>query len=82
MDIRTTVIPCPDRVNWRWQVDKIGSLGATFGALRDSDARGEIWRMLGRDAMATVDDAVDMPDFAARLGLRTAAQTVLFPFVD
>jgi len=32
--------------------------------------------------MATVDDPVDMPDFAARLGLRTAAQTVLFPFVD
>lgn len=82
MDTRTTVIPCPDRVNWQWQVDRIGNLGATFGALRDADARGEIWRMLGRDAMATVDDAVDMPDFAARLGLRTATQTVLFPFVD
>jgi hypothetical protein len=82
MDTRSTIIPCPDRVNWKWQVDKIASLGASFGALRDQDARGEIWRMLGGDAMATVDDPVDMPDFAARLGLRTATQTVLFPFVD
>ncbi|HXT88536.1 MAG TPA: hypothetical protein VN714_04685 [Trebonia sp.] len=82
MDTRSTIIPCPDRVNWKWQVDKLASLRATFGALRDSGARGEIWRMLGRDAMATVDDPVDMPDFAARLGLRTATQTVLFPFVD
>jgi hypothetical protein len=82
MDTRTTIIPCPDRVNWKWQLDRIGSLGASFGALRDNDARGEVWRSLGRDAMATVDDPVDMQDFAARLGLREATQTVPFPFVD
>jgi hypothetical protein len=82
MDTRTTIIPCPDRVNWKWQLDRIGALGATFGALRDHDARGDVWRALGRDAMATVDDPVDMQDFAMRLGLREVAQTVPFPFVD
>jgi hypothetical protein len=82
MDTRTTIIPCPDRINWKWQADRIGALGASFGALRDAGARGEVWRSLGRDVMATVDDPVDMQDFAARLGLREAAQTVPFPFVD
>ena len=82
MDTRSTIIPCPDRVNWKRQLDKIGALGASFGALRDHDAHGEIWRSLGQDAMATVDDPVDMQDFATRLGLREAAQTVPFPFVD
>jgi len=82
MDTRTTIIPCPDRVNWRWQLDRITASGASFGALRDHDARGDIWRSLGRDAVATVDDAVDMTDFAARLGLSEAAQTVPFPFAD
>jgi hypothetical protein len=82
MDTRTTIIPCPDRVNWKWQHDRIGALGASFGALRDAGARGEVWRSLGRDVTATVDDPVDMQDFATRLGLREAAQTVPFPFVD
>jgi hypothetical protein len=82
MDTHTTIIPCPDRVNWKWQLDRIGALGASFGSLRDHDARGEVWRALGRDATATVDDPVDMQDFAMRLGLREAAQTVPFPFVD
>jgi hypothetical protein len=82
MDTRTTIIPCPDRVNWKWHFDRIGALGASFGALRDADARGEAWRSLGRDVTATVDDPVDMQDFATRLGLREAAQTVPFPFVD
>lgn len=82
MDTRTTIIPCPDRVNWKWQVDRIGRLGALFGALCDSGARGEIWRALGQDVMATVDDPVDMQDFAARLGLRDGAQAIPFPFID
>lgn len=82
MDTRTTIIPCPDRVNWKWQADRIRSLGAAFGALRDSGARGEIWRTLGQDVMVTVDDPVDMPDFAARLGLHENVQAVPFPFID
>ena len=82
MDIRTTIIPCPERVNWKWQVDRIANFRPSFGALRDAGAHGEVWRTLGQDAMATVDDAVDMPDFAARLGLRAGAQLVPFPFID
>jgi hypothetical protein len=69
-------------VNWKRQHDRIRSLGASFGALRDADARGEIWRSLGRDVTATVDDPVDLQDFATHLGLYEAAQTVPFPFVD
>jgi hypothetical protein len=82
MDTRTTIIPCPERVSWKWQHDRIASLGASFGALRDQGARGEVWRSLGRDVTATVDDPVDMQEFAMHLGLREAAQTVPFPFVD
>jgi hypothetical protein len=82
MDTRTTIIPCPDRVNWKWQHDRIRSLGASFGALRDAGARGEAWQSLGADITATVDDPVDMQEFATCLGLREAAQTVPFPFVD
>lgn len=81
MDTRTTIIPCPDRVNWKRQHDKIGSLGAAFGALRDAGAGGEVWRSLGRDVMATVDDPVDMQEFATCLGLHEVAQTVPFPFL-
>jgi len=82
MDTRTTIIPCPDRVNWKWEHDRIRTLGASFGALRDAGARGEAWQSLGADVTATVDDPVDMQDFATRLGLREAPQTVPFPFVD
>ena len=82
MDTRTTIIPCPGRVSWKWQHDRIRALGASFGALRDQAARGEAWRSLGADVTATVDDPVDMQDFATLLGLREAAQTVPFPFVD
>jgi hypothetical protein len=82
MDTRSTIIPCPDRVSWRRQLDRVAAMGATFGALRDHDARGEIWPLAGQHATATVDDPVDMADFAARLGLREAPQTVPFPIAD
>jgi hypothetical protein len=82
MDTGTGIIPCPDRVNWRRHFDLIDGQGAVFGALHDPDCSGAIWRSLGRDASGTVDDAVDITDFAARLGLREAGQTVPFPFID
>jgi len=81
MDTDTGLIPCPDRVHWRRHLDLINAMGAAFGALRDQDCRGSIWRALGRDASACVADAVDVADFAARLGLREPGQTVPFPFV-
>jgi hypothetical protein len=82
MDTTTGIIPCPDRVHWRGHVKTIDSLKASFGALRDPSCSSAIWGELGRDASGTVDDAVDIADFAARLGLRGAGQTVPFPFID
>jgi hypothetical protein len=82
MDTDTGIIPCPDRVDWAAQVERIGALGTSFGALRDQRSRGVIWRELGRDAAATVDDAVDMVDFTTRLGLRDVVQAAPFPFID
>ncbi|HEY0933328.1 MAG TPA: hypothetical protein VGD91_06230 [Trebonia sp.] len=81
MDTGTGIIPCPDRVDWTAQLDRIGALGATFGALRDERSTGAVWRALGRDAAATVD-VVDIADFAARLGLHEAARPAPFPFAD
>jgi hypothetical protein len=82
MDTNTGIIPCPDGVNWRRHLETIDRLGASFGALRDPDCTGAIWQSLGRDASGTVDDAVDITDFAARVGLREAGQAVPFPFID
>jgi hypothetical protein len=82
MDTRTQIIPCPQRVSWSRQVNQLATLRISFGALRDPDWGGEIWRELGRDAMATLDDPVDMADFAASLGLREPAQAMPFPFID
>lgn len=81
MDPRTQVIPCPDRVNWRPQVDRLAELGTAFGAFRDKDWQGDIWTALGQKVSATVDDPVDMPDFAAALGLRESVQAVPLPLV-
>jgi hypothetical protein len=82
MDTNTGIIPCPDRVSWRRHLDLIDARGTSFGALLDPSCSGAIWRALGRDATGTVDDAVDIADFAARLGLREAGQTMPFPFID
>jgi hypothetical protein len=83
LDPGTQLIPCPEWVNWTWELGQLQSLpGITFGALRDPRCRGRIWERLGRHARATVDDAVDMEGFAADLGLRAAALTVPFPVIE
>jgi hypothetical protein len=82
MDTRTQIIPCPQRVSWSRQLDRLTSLRMSFGALRDPNSGGEIWRTLGRDAAAMLDDPVDMTNFAAALGLREPAQAMPFPFID
>jgi hypothetical protein len=82
MDTGTGIIPCPDRVDWAPQADRISALGATFGALRDQRSGGPAWRALGRDATAVTGDAVDLVDFAGRLGLREPGLAAPFPFTD
>jgi hypothetical protein len=81
MDPRTQIIPCPDRVNWRPQLDRLVELGTTFGAFRDKKWQGDIWHALGQKVTATVDDPVDMPDFAAALGLHETGQAVPLPLI-
>lgn len=81
MDPRTQIIPCPDRVNWRPQLDRLVELGTTFGVLRDKTWQGDIWLALGQKVTATVDDPVDMPDFAAALGLHDSGQAVPLPLI-
>jgi hypothetical protein len=81
LDIHSEIIPCPRRVNWRTVLDRLrGIPGIRFGALCDSEARGDIWRELGRDAFDLADQ-VDVYRFATELGLRESAQTVPFPLV-
>lgn len=83
LDSSLQLIPCPDWVDAMAELGWLIRLpGVTFGALRDSRWRGGIWERLGRSAMATVDDAVDMESFAAYLGLRVAVQTVPFPVIE
>lgn len=81
MEPRTQIIPCPDRVRWKPQLDRLAELGTTFGALRDKRWQGDIWHALGQKVTATVDDPVDMPDFVAALGLHETGQAAPFPLV-
>ncbi len=83
LDTSRQLIPCPEWVDGMSELAWLQRLpGATFGVLRDPRCRGVLWERLGRDGVATVDDAVDMEGFAARLGLRVAAQTVPFPVIE
>jgi hypothetical protein len=82
MDVRSEILPCPDRRDWRRPLQKLyGVPGITFGALRDQNALGEIWTRLGREALEQVD-VVDMRRFAADLGLCRTAVSVPFPLID
>jgi len=83
LDTRTQLIPCPDWVNGRLELGRLLSLPEIrLGAFRDPGCHGGIWDRLGQHAVATVDDAVDIENFAADLGLRAAAQTVPFPVME
>jgi hypothetical protein len=83
LDTSRQIIPCPDWVDWATELRLLlREPGITFGALRDPGCRAEMWGPLGRHADATINDAVDMEGFTARLGLRRALQTVPFPVID
>jgi hypothetical protein len=83
LDTGTRIIPCPDWVDGASELGRLlGLPGITLGALRDPRCWGGLWDQLGRHAVATVDDAVDMESFAADLGLLAAAQTVPFPVIE
>ena len=83
VDLRTEIIPCGRRVNWRSELVQLQrkASGLTFGALCDTGAVGDIWRYLGRDAIEEVE-AVDAIAFVEQLGLREPVQAVPFPLIE
>lgn len=82
VDIRTEIIPCPQRRNWRSYLGKLAELsGITFGALYDRGAEGTVWSTLGRDACEPLN-VVEMPRFAADIRLSGRLQYVPFPLTD
>jgi len=83
VDMHSEIIPCPSRVSWQRVLGGLVQVlpELRFGALCNAGAVGSIWSSLGRDAIEEVDGVVDVPAFAARLGLRGSAETVPFPLV-
>jgi hypothetical protein len=82
VDLVTEIIPCREKVHWQHELTRLRTSlpELRFGALSGKGALGDVWRELGRDAYAEVD-VVDMPTFAAQLGLRGPAQVVPFPIM-
>jgi hypothetical protein len=82
VDLATEIIPCHGKVRWQDELGRLrtGVPELRFGALYGKGAVGDIWRELGRDAHAEVD-VVDMPTFAAQLGLRGPVPAVPFPII-
>jgi hypothetical protein len=82
VDLATEIIPCRHKVRWQDELsrlkDKLPRL--RFGALFGPSPLGDIWRDLGHDAHGDLE-VVDMPMFAAQLGLRDPVQAVPFPIV-
>ena len=82
VDLATEIIPCEKKVRWQDELSRLQEKlpQLRFGALFGPDARGDIWRDLGRDAHGDLD-VVDMPTFAAQLGLHESVQAVPFPVI-
>jgi hypothetical protein len=82
VDVHTEIIPCRDRVRWQKIFNSLCETlpDLKFGALCNAGAVGNIWSSLGRDAIEEIE-VVDMPAFAAKLGLRDSAQAVPFPLI-
>jgi hypothetical protein len=82
VDINTEIIPCPHKVSWRRTLSSLSQTlpGLKFGALCSAGAVGSVWRSLGRDTIEEVD-VVDVPAFAAKLGLRDTVLAVPFPLI-
>ena len=83
VDLQSEIIPCRNKVDWRATIARLQRTQAIrFGALCDDDARGDIWRDLGRDAFARLNGGDIIPGFARDLGLLEGAQVVPFPVLE
>lgn len=82
MDLRTEIIPCPHRRDWQRALRQICAVpGIALGAIYDKDAHGDIWPLLGREALESVD-LLDVPGFAQDLGLCAPVQHMPFPTIE
>jgi hypothetical protein len=87
IDVNSNILPCPHRSNWRSTVRQLldEHPDMAFGAIRDrQDGEGEeIWDQLGRHASAFAHAGVNVPRFAADLGLLSAdVQTIPLPLIE
>lgn len=82
VDIRTEIIPCQHKVSWQKTFSGLCEIlpDLKFGALCDAGAVGNVWSFLGKDAIEEVE-VVDVPAFAAKLGLCGPVQAVPFPLI-
>lgn len=88
VDPRSGILPCPLRHDWRTLFRGLAEdhPGLAFGVVRDvaadddpgdqDDPAGDIWRLLGTDASATLA-GFDARSFAGRLGLLIAVPQYL-----
>ncbi|MEV7907662.1 hypothetical protein [Streptomyces anulatus] len=80
------ILPCPRRVDWEQQVRRLEEYpGLVFGAICDQPAgrADPVWSRLGRGGLARLDDAMDVRELGADLGLMASrAQRIPFPLVD
>jgi hypothetical protein len=82
MDIRTEILPCPKRNNWRWPLGRLKAMpGIAFGALRDEGKSEVLWAQLSRDARQPLD-VVDVAGFAADVGLCPTLRYVPLPLSE
>jgi hypothetical protein len=82
VDIRTEIIPCPERKDWRWSLEQLCAMpDISFGVLSDQGASGEIWKRLGREAREPLS-VVEVSRFAADIGLFGSPQYVPFPLIN
>jgi hypothetical protein len=82
VDIHTEIIPCRHKVNWQKTFNGLCEAlpDLKFGALCNAGAVGNVWTFLGRDAIEEVE-VVDVPAFAAKLGLCDPVRAVPFPLI-
>ncbi|MFF4418149.1 hypothetical protein ACFYY8_36955 [Streptosporangium sp. NPDC001559] len=80
------ILPCPRRIDWEQQVRRLERYpGLVFGAIcdRPPGTEGSAWSRLGRDGLVRLDDAVDVRELGAGLGLMASrTQRLPFPLIE
>jgi hypothetical protein len=77
------LIPCIYRNDWRRYIDRLARhAGIAYGAIHDNGFPNDLWRFLGNDIGAAIDD-FSAPEFALALGLTAGyAQFLPLPLIN